>query len=68
MYVNNAIIPLFTSFKLTNDFFNGIGMFNGAYNDFSVEWYREIGATICYSMFLQTFQPHFNLFIQYAKQ
>lgn len=52
MFINIAIIPLLTAFQAKNDFFNGIGMFNGAYNDFSVEWYREIGATICYTMFL----------------
>lgn len=68
MYMNNAIIPLLTTFKLVAGGLNELGFFNGAYNDFSVEWYREIGATICYAMFLQTFQPHVNLFVQYAKQ
>lgn len=46
---------------------NDLGLFNGHYDDFSVEWYREIGATIAYTAFLNTFQPHFNLFIEYGK-
>lgn len=62
-----AIIPLLTAFKLKADGLNELGMFSGHYEDFSVEWYREIGATICYTAFLNTFQPHFNLFIAYGK-
>jgi hypothetical protein len=66
-YINMAIIPLLTAFKLKADGLNELGMFSGHYEDFSVEWYREIGATICYTAFLNTFQPHFNLFIAYGK-
>lgn len=55
MYINMAIIPLLTGFKLAVAGLNDIGIFDGAYTDFSVEWYREVGATICYSMFLNTF-------------
>lgn len=68
MYINMAIIPLLTTFKLAIAGINDIGLFDGAYTDFSVEWYREVGATICYAVFLNTFQPHFNLYIEYLKQ
>lgn len=66
-YINMAIIPLLTAFKLKIDVVNELGLFAGHYEDFSIEWYREIGATICYTALLNTFQPHFNLFIEYGK-
>lgn len=65
MYINLAIVPLFTTFKASAGGLNDMGFFNGAYSDFSVAWYREIGATICYTSFLGTFQPHAVLFGQY---
>lgn len=65
-FINMAVIPLLTAFKLAVEGLNELGFFTGVYEDFSVEWYREIGATICYTAFLNTFQPHFNLFIEYA--
>lgn len=55
MYINLAIVPLFTTFKASAGGLNDMGFFNGAYSDFSVAWYREIGATICYTSFLGTF-------------
>lgn len=44
---------------------NVFGFFNGAYEDFSLQWYKEVGAVICYAQFLESFTPHTQLFIEY---
>ncbi len=43
-YFNIAIITLFVKFNLKNSIANNIGLLKGLYDDFSVEWYKNIGA------------------------
>jgi hypothetical protein len=37
---------------------NFIGIFKGTYHDFSVEWYRKIGASMSMTLLLSTVVPH----------
>ena len=46
------------SFNLKFGLFNVFGLFVGDYDDFSVDWYKQIGATISMTMFINTVSPH----------
>jgi hypothetical protein len=37
---------------------NVFGIFVGDYTDFSVDWYRNIGATLSMTMLINTVSPH----------
>ena len=42
-------------------------VFAGRYNDFSVEWYKNVGATISLTMFINVFTPHIGGFVAIIK-
>jgi hypothetical protein len=37
---------------------NNFPIFAGQYKEFTVEWYRMIGSTICLTMIVNTITPH----------
>jgi hypothetical protein len=42
-------------------------VFAGRFSDFSVEWYKNVGATIALTMFINVFTPHIGGFIAILK-
>jgi hypothetical protein len=46
------------SFNLKIDFLNVFGIFAGSYFDFSVEWYRKIGASLSMTLLINIVSPH----------
>lgn len=43
-----------------------IHLFQGKYNDFSVEWYRVVGSTISFTMFINIFTPHIGSIVGFV--
>ncbi len=35
-------------------------IFSGRFSDFTVEWYKNVGATITLTMFINIFTPHIS--------
>lgn len=55
--INTIIILLFVNFKLA--FLpSWFPVFAGDYDDFTSEWYSEVGTAILLTMFLSIFGPH----------
>lgn len=42
-------------------------IFAGKYDDFSVEWYKNVGATLSLTMFINVFTPHIGGFVAVIK-
>lgn len=60
-YINIAVIVLLINFNgriISDNFKVEAYVFNGQYSDFTSDWYRDIGATLCVTLFLQTFTQH----------
>lgn len=57
-YFNIAVVILLVCFDLKFAILNVFGIFMGDYTDFSVEWYRKIGATLSMTMLVNTVSPH----------
>lgn len=68
--INTGIIILLVNAKIPQistwlpDF---IPLFDGKYNDFSVHWYKVVGSTIMFTMFINVFTPHIGPLIGYFK-
>lgn len=59
-YVNFAVVPLITKFNINFKLLNDVYLFAGPYHDFTVEWYKDVGSTLCMSMLINTFSPHIS--------
>ena len=59
-YVNFAVVPLITKFNINFKPLNEIYLFAGPYHDFTLEWYKDIGSTLCLSMLINTISPHIS--------
>ena len=65
-FVNIGIIILLVNFNLdilariSKDkmIFGFIPILNGEYNDFSIQWYWNVGATLCVTLTFNIFSPH----------
>lgn len=58
-FLNTGVIILLVNAKITT--FNlpdYIPIFAGEFTDFTVEWYRIVGSTICLTMIINTISPH----------
>jgi len=42
-------------------------IFAGRFSDFTVEWYKNVGATISLTMFINIFTPHIGGIVAYLK-
>lgn len=71
MFVNTALITLFVNADFQSLWFvQRLAfkdyLFNGKYNDFSREWYQDVGATITATLLVSIAFPHFiNLLFWY---
>lgn len=53
------MIVICVNFKfLEGDFLGFIPIFNGEYDDFSVEWYSNVGKTLCMTLMINIVSPH----------
>ena len=59
-YVNFAVVPLITKFNINFPLLNNVYLFAGPYHDFTVEWYKDVGSTLCMSMLINTVSPHIS--------
>lgn len=57
-FFNISIVILLVSFNLKFGLANAFGIFKGDFTDFSVEWYKQIGATLSMTMLINTVSPH----------
>jgi len=52
------VVILLVAFDLKLVIVNVFGIFVGDYTDFSVDWYRKIGATLSMTMLIGVISPH----------
>lgn len=57
-FFNISVVILLVSFNLKFGLFNVFGIFVGDYTDFSVDWYKHIGATLTMTMLINCVSPH----------
>eukprot|EP00347_Sterkiella_histriomuscorum_P019608 403340984 len=64
-FINTGLVILLVNAKVTEvtlpDFFPLLG---GEFQDFTVEWYRVVGTTICLTMMINVIAPHIGAFIK----
>lgn len=53
--INTAGVILLVNFHIDTDL--KIPILDGNYNDFSIEWYKLVGSTICVQMIFMVFSP-----------
>jgi hypothetical protein len=61
-FINLSIIALLANFKADLGFFNFLGLMNGNYNELDPAWFRNVGGSLCYAIFLEILispQKHF---------
>lgn len=58
--INTAFIICLINFHIDYDF--KIPILKGSYTEFSVQWYRLVGSSICVSMCIMIISPHFSNF------
>lgn len=49
-FANFALLDILLNFKISNNLLNSFQLFNGAYDDFTVEWYKVVGSSLCLTM------------------
>ena len=57
-FFNIAIVSLMINFTLDVKLLNKLRVLNGEHDDFTVEWYRQIGATLGMTLLINTVSPH----------
>jgi hypothetical protein len=53
------MVILFVNFN-TNDRIIGLPLLEGKYTDFDPEWFKNVGAPLCFTLFLNSFSLHFG--------
>jgi hypothetical protein len=56
-YFNVAVVVLLVNFELAVPVLNEGGILKGKYKDFSERWYANVGANICWTLFVMVFTP-----------
>jgi len=64
-YFNIAIVGLLISMNANVEALDMISesefpILNGNYSDFSTRWYRNIGASLCFTLFINTMSPQLS--------
>jgi len=54
-FVNISIIALLANIKADFKILNDFGLLDGEYNELSPDWFRNVGGTLCYTLFLEIF-------------
>ena len=70
-FVNTGIVVLFVHGKLPNNMNNpvaSLGVFGGKHDDFTAEWYGNVGSLLCLTMVANIFTPHFEHFFGWCLQ
>jgi hypothetical protein len=65
-FINIAVVIILVNFNIfdgsgeESKFIQEIPVLNGDFKDFTVEWYFRIGATLCITLAINIFSPHFT--------
>ena len=70
-FINISIVILLVNFNFAagtnynkNGLFLGfIPIFNGSYSEFTSDWYKNVGTTLCITLILNIFSPFISKFI-----
>jgi len=58
-YINIAIVILIVNFDFLDGKFLGfLPILDGEFEDFTVQWYSQVGKTLCFTLFINIFSPH----------
>ena len=55
-FINTAIVILLVNFNI--GYVLPLPILQGSYKEFTVEWYRLVGSTICVTMLMMIVTPH----------
>jgi hypothetical protein len=53
------MVILFVNFN-SGDRIYGLPLLEGKYKDFEPEWFKNVGAPLCFTLFLNSFSLHFG--------
>lgn len=56
-YFNIAIVLLLVNMNMGIEFLGGFPILAGEYKDFGVDWYKNIGAALCFTLLVNTASP-----------
>lgn len=56
-YFNIAIVLLLVNMNMGIEFLGGFPILAGEYTEFSVDWYKNIGAALCFTLLMNTMSP-----------
>jgi hypothetical protein len=54
-FLNIAAITLLLNFNLELDILEDVPILKGKYDEFSVEWYKDIGVALCITIIIESF-------------
>lgn len=57
-FLNIAVITLLINFKLEVDFLKDYEILKGKYDEFSVDWYMDIGVALCITIIIESIAPY----------
>ena len=67
-FINTGLVILLVNAKISSIHLPAFfPIFSGRFDDFTVEWYKNVGATISLTMFINIFTPHISGFVAIAK-
>ena len=52
-YLNLSIIALLANLKADNELLNWLGIMDGTYKELDPAWFRNVGGSLCYAIFLE---------------
>jgi len=52
------VVLLLINFNIDSALLEGLPILNGRYSEFTVEWFKNIGATLCFTVLVNTMSPH----------
>jgi hypothetical protein len=59
-YFNIAVLTLIINMRVRWKLIEGWPVLNGDYQDFNVAWYKNIGAQLTFTLFINAFTPHLS--------
>ena len=52
------MVLLLINFNIDNEVIDKLPILNGRYSDFTEDWYKVVGATLCFTLLMNTVTPH----------
>ena len=57
-FANFALLDILLNFRVSSQFLNSFSVFSGQYADFSAQWYKVVGSSLCLTMLFNVLLSH----------